>query len=77
MLNNGYYFHNTPFMAALAGYENEEERREEALDEVLSGYDNVSKEQVLKHMAEFNSREEMEHYVHNLAIRNKEINKWE
>lgn len=77
MLNSEFFFQNTPFMAALAGYMNDEESKEEVLDELLNGYDNVSKEQVLKHISEFDSKEEMEHYVHNLAIRNKEINKWE
>lgn len=77
MLNNEFYFQNTPFIAALAGYVGENNEKEAVLDEILSGYDNVSKEQVLKHMSEFQSREEMEHYVHNLAIRNKEIDKWE
>lgn len=77
MLNSEFIFHNTPFLAALTGYMNDDDRKEAALNEVLNGYDNVSKEQVLKHMSEFNSREEMEHYVHNLAIRSKEINKWE
>lgn len=77
MLNNEYYFQNTPFMAALAGYVGDDPPKEQALDEVLNGYDNVSKEQVLKHLSEFQSREELEHYVHNLAIRNREIDKWE
>lgn len=77
MLNNEYYFQNTPFMAALAGYARHDDPKKEALNELMNGYDNVSKEQVEKHLSEFQSREEMEHYIHNLAIRNKEINKWE
>lgn len=77
MFNNDFYFQNTALMAALTDFYNLDHQDESTLDEVLKAYDNVSKEQVLKHLSEFDSREELEHYVHNLAVRNKEIHKWE
>ncbi len=71
MFNNDFFFQNTALMAALTGFPNLHDDAEEHVDEVLNEYDNVSKEQVMKHMSEFNSREEMEHYVDHLAMRNK------
>ena len=47
------------------------------LDEILKGYDNISKEQILKHVSEFSSREEMERYVHRLAVHSHAIEKWQ
>ncbi|MBO5237507.1 MAG: hypothetical protein J6B50_01850 [Lachnospiraceae bacterium] len=77
MYNNDFFFQNTALMAALTGFPNLEKQNKDELETVMNGYDNVSKEQVMKHLSEFDSKEELEHYVHNLAIRNKEIHKWE
>ncbi len=76
-MNNDFYFQNTPFVVALAGSARHDDPKEAALEELMNCYDNVSKDQVEKHLSEFQSREEMEHYIRNLAIRNKEIDKWE
>lgn len=77
MFNNDFFFQNTALMAALTGFPNLDKKKGEELEEVLNSYDDVSREQIEKHLSEFSSKEELEHYVHNLAIRNKDIDKWE
>ncbi len=77
MYNNDFFFQNTALMAALTGFPNLEKQRKDNLEELMNQYDNISKEQVVKHMSEFDSKEELERYTHNLAIHNKDIRKWE
>ena len=77
MYNNDFFFQNTALMAALTGFPNLEKQKKDNLEEVMNQYDNVSKEQVMKHMSEFDSKEELERYIHNMAIRNNDIHKWE
>lgn len=77
MFNNDFFFQNTALMAALTGFPNLDKKKRDELDQVLNSYDDVSREQIEKHLSEFNSKEEMEHYVHDLAVRNRDIDKWE
>ena len=77
MYNNDFFFQNTALMAALTGFTNLKHTPSDELDELLNGYDHVSREQIERHLEEFASKEELERYVHNLAIRNHDIQKWE
>jgi hypothetical protein len=64
-------------MAAFTHFPNLKDTPDDRVDHVLAAYDNVSKEQIMKHYEEFDSQEEMEHYAHNLAVLNQEIHEWE
>ncbi len=77
MFDNNFFFQNTALMAALTGFPNLKQGPETVLDEILKGYDDVSREQILKHMSEFSSREEMERYIHRLAVHSHAIEKWQ
>lgn len=77
MFDNDFLFQNTALMAAFTGFPNLKRSPEMMLDEILKGYDNISKEQILKHVSEFSSREEMERYVHRLAVHSHTIEKWQ
>ena len=77
MFDNDFLFQNTSLMAAFTGFPNLKQSPEMMLDEILKGYDNISKEQILKHVSEFSSREEMERYVHRLAVHSHAIEKWQ
>lgn len=77
MFDNNFFFQNTALMAAFTGFPNLKKNSETRLDEILKGYDNVSKERVLKHMPEFASGEEMERYIHRLAVKSHDIERWQ
>lgn len=77
MYSNDFFFQNTALMAALTGFPNLKNTTSDQLDKLLSGYNRVSKEQIEQHLNEFASKEELERYVHNLAIRNHDIQRWE
>lgn len=77
MYSNDFFFQNTALMAALTGFPNLKNTTSDQLDKLLSGYNCVSKEQIEQHLNEFASKEELERYVHNLAIRNLDIQRWE
>ena len=76
MQSNDFYYRNTALWALTDGARNVE-TSEDKVDEVLSAYDSVDKQRLLKHYDTFASREEMEHYVHQMAERNHEIKSWE
>lgn len=77
MFDNNFFFQNTALMAAFTGFPNLRNNPETRLDEILKGYDNVSKEQILKHLSEFNSKEELERYIHRLAVHSHAIESWQ
>lgn len=77
MDNYNLFYQNTALMAAANAFLDTEKQNRDMLDDVLNGYDDVSREQIEAHLSKFSSKEELEHYVHNLAIRNKDIHKWE
>ncbi len=76
MDSNDFFVRNATLLA-LVESEDHPQSKEEILDEILASYDHVNKEQVLKHMDEFSSREEIEHYVHSLAVHNNDRPEWE
>ncbi len=77
MFQNDFFFQNTALMAALTGFPNLKNRDSDILDELLQGYDNVSRERIEHHMSEFNCREELERYIHQMSVNNKERHEWE
>lgn len=76
MDSNDFFVRNATLMA-LVESEDHPQSKEEIIDAILTSYDHVNKEQVMKHIDEFNSREEIEHYVHALAVHDHDRPEWE
>ena len=78
MLNNDFSIRNTALLT-LADVINNNHKNisEEKVEQVLSAYRTVDRDQLMQHYGEFASPEELEYYAHKLAERNQEIESWE
>lgn len=76
MDSNDFFVRNATLLA-LVESEDHPQSKEEMVDDILSSYDNVNKDQIMRHMEEFSSKEELEHYVHSLAVHDKDRQEWE
>lgn len=77
MFGSEFLLRNTAVPAAMTSFPNLKKDENHKIDNVMECYDQVPKDLVEKHYNEFASKEEMEHYVHELAIVNHEIKPWE